>query len=72
MQVQYKGYQIALASQKLASGRWSPWARVGLDYKGKIIFTSIQSKGPMGFKTQREADSCALALAKKWIDHRTR
>lgn len=68
----YKGYEIKLISNKLVSGRWSPWASVALDYKGKITFTPIQSKGPLGFKTKREADVCALALAKVWIDHKGR
>ena len=68
----YKGYEIKVISRKLASGLWSPYARVGYDYRGTITFSQIMHRGPRGFKTQREADACASALAKVWIDHRTR
>ncbi len=67
----YKGYEIELMSNRLASGQWYPWASVAIR-KGKIIFTAIQSKGTWGFKTKRKANACALALAKVWIDHRGR
>ena len=68
----YKGYEIKLISHKLKSGLWSPYAVVSYDYGSKITFTQIHSRGPRGFKTRREADGCALALAKVWIDHKTR
>ncbi len=68
----YKGYEIKVVSRKLASGLWSPNARVGYDYGSTISFSQIMYRGPQGFKTQREANACALELAKTWINRRLR
>ncbi len=66
----YKGYEILLISYKLKSRSWAPWARVDHDQGGRYTFSNIQSRGPMGFKTQQKANACALELAKTWIKHR--
>ena len=70
MKIPYKGCQIDVVSQKLASRMWSPFAGVAWDYQGRTTFSQIYSKGPQQFKTKHEADSCALALAKVWINHK--
>jgi len=72
MKIPYKGYQIDVVSQKLASGMWAPSAGVAWDYQGTTTISQIYSKGPRQFKTKHEADSCALALAKVWVNHKLR
>lgn len=68
--VQYRGYHIELISHRLKSGSWSPWAGLALEQGGHITFSSISARRKTGFKTKKEADACALALAKAWIDRR--
>jgi len=70
MRYSHEGYIVEPASYKLRSGRWSPAARISLYQGDTVTYAPVYSKQKLIFKTQKDADSYALRLAKAWIDGR--
>lgn len=66
----YRGHTIELSSERMRSRRWVPKATIVIEEKETIKRIPIYGRRRGSFDTQREADSCALELAKLWVNGR--
>lgn len=68
--VAYRGHTIELSSERMRSKGWVPKAIVVIEENKTVKRIPIYGRRRASFDTQREADSCALELAKLWVDGR--
>ncbi len=68
--VSYKGHTIELSSERMQSRRWVLKATIVIEENKTVKKDPIYGRRRASFDTQREADSCALELAKLWIEGR--
>ena len=68
--VSYEGHTIELVSHKLRTGGWVPRATVIIEDGKTVKSIPIFGRRRASFDSQREADSCALELAKLWVEGR--
>ena len=66
----YRGHTVELTSDKVRSGRWVPRATIIIQDGKSVKRIPIFGRRRASFDSQREADSCALELAKLWIEGR--
>ena len=62
----YKGWRMEFAHSQDIQGRWSDRIILGFTYAGGEYQKSLG--GEVFFKTEQEAESMALTLARDWID----
>ncbi|MDP6797666.1 MAG: hypothetical protein QGG33_07560 [Candidatus Krumholzibacteria bacterium] len=63
---EHKGWRMEFALSQDIQGRWSDRIVVGFDYAGGDYRKSLG--GEVFFKTEEEAESMALKLARDWIE----
>ncbi len=68
--VSYRGHTIELSSERMRSQRWVPKAIILIEENKTVKRIPVYGRRRASFDTQREADSCALELAKLWVDGR--
>ena len=68
--VSYKGHTIELDSHRLRTGGWVPRATIIIEEDKTVKSIPIFGRRRASFDSQREADSCALELAKLWVEGR--
>ncbi|HEX9880475.1 MAG TPA: hypothetical protein VGB25_09805 [Candidatus Binatia bacterium] len=66
----YRDHTVELNSDRTRSGRWVPRATILIEDGKTVKRIPIYGRRRASFDTQREADSCALELAKLWIEGR--
>ncbi len=66
--VSYEGHTIELVSHQLRNGGWVPRASIIIEYGKGMKSIPIFGRRRASFESQREADSCALELAKLWVN----
>ena len=68
--VVYRGHTVELISDKIRPGRWVARATIVIQEGETVKQIPIFGRRRASFDTQREANSCALELAKLWIEGR--
>ena len=66
----YRSHTVELDSEKTRAGRWVPRAVILVEDGKSVKRIPIYGRRRASFATRREADSCALELAKLWIEGR--
>lgn len=66
--IEYRGHLIDVQSAECDGPRWRPKAVVSMFHSGVLDKTVVSAPVEVMFGSEVEADTCALAMAKKWID----
>jgi hypothetical protein len=68
--VHYKGWMIKAQSYRSDGNRWRPKALVSVYQGGSVRVHQVPTPLNATHDTEEDADACAVAMAKKWIDDR--
>jgi hypothetical protein len=66
--IEYRGHFIIVRSYESEGTRWRPKALVSIYHSGTVHRRMLVAPVDVRFDSEDAADTCALALAKKWID----
>ena len=66
--IEYRGHFIIVRSHGSEGTQWRPKALVSIYHSGTVHRRMLVAPVDVRFDSEDAADTCALALAKKWID----
>jgi hypothetical protein len=66
--IEYRGHYIVVRSYESEGTQWRPKALVSIYHSGTVHRRMLVAPVDVRFGSEDAADTCALALAKKWID----
>ena len=66
--IEYRGHFIDVQSYESDGKRWRPKAVVSIYRGGALHHKIVSAPIEVLFESETAADTCSLAMAKKWID----